>query len=309
MSRVILLGPQALKPTLGAVVDEIDAGGPVAVITAGWQEWESELGGVRDQLGDAIVPLRLYERAEAVWRQDPGLRDAHRAMQSDLRQIRQLYSRQLDRAAEAWMELLVAGGAERIVGPERAAALGAIQRLDAHHLDRIRSIQADFRAAMKLAERPSVVRFRDEIRAELESCPVVVVEGGHAAVIHNRITLFDLVDDLRERTVIGCAGGAMVLCERVALYNDSPAIGRGNAEIGLPGFGLVPGVVAVPDAAARLRIDDPRRMRRLALRMAPARCAVLDPGDRIDWDGVSLRARGSRVVDEEGRLMPWSEAA
>lgn len=309
MSHVVLLGPQATRPTLGEVVDDLGVAGSIAVITAGWQEWESELDGVRGQLGDRIVPLRLYERADAAWRDDPELRDAHRAMQADLRQIRELYSRQLDRAADAWMELLDATGPERLIGPERDNALDAIQRLDAHHLDRIQAIQADFRETARPLDRPSVALRRDQIRSDLAGCSTVVIEGGHAAVIYNRITLFDLVDDLRGKTVIGCAAGAMVLCDRIALYNDSPAIGRGNAEIGLPGFGLVPDLVALPDATARLRLDALRRMRRLALRLAPARCAVLDPGDRLDWDGTVFRSEGSRVVHTDGRLEAWPEAA
>ncbi|MDX1495022.1 MAG: hypothetical protein R3253_13220, partial [Longimicrobiales bacterium] len=240
---------------------------------------------------------------------DPALRETHRSMQSSLRQIRQLYARQLDHAAEAWMELLEAKGAEEIVGPERDNALEAIQRLDAHHLDRIREVQEDFRARMKPRERPPVAHARSEILRELADCSAVVVEGGHAAVLHNRIALFDLVDALRERTVLACAAGAMILCDRVVLYNDSPAIGRGNAEVGLPGFGLVPGVVALPDATARLRLGDGARMRRLALRLEPARCVLLDAGDRLDWDGETFTDRGGRGVRRDGTLTPWETAA
>ncbi|NNF14156.1 MAG: hypothetical protein HKN72_13080 [Gemmatimonadetes bacterium] len=310
MSRVVLLGPWSEALPLGALVAELELEGHIAVITAGWQEWESDLDGMRSQLGDRIVPLRLYERAEAIWQEDPELREAHRSMQSDLRRIRELYSRQLDRAAEAWMELLDMEGPERLIGPERTAALDAIHRLDAHHLERIREVQAEYGERMRPAERPAVHRRREEVRSELAGCSAVVIEGGHAAVIHNRIGLFDLIDDLEGRTVIGRAAGAMVLCDRVVLYNDSPAIGRGNAEIGLPGFGLVPGLVAISDPSTRLRLNDVPRMRRLALRMAPARCALLDPGDRLDWDGSTLTGHGSsRVVKIDGKLEPWAEAA
>lgn len=307
--KVVLLGPQAPQPTLGEVVHEIEPDGPIAVITAGWQEWESDLAGLRAQLGEGIVPLRLYERAEEAWQEDPPLREAHARMQRDLRAIRRLYGRQLERAAEAWMELLDADGPARIVEPERNASLEAIQRLDAHHLDRIREVQAEFRQSMKPAERPAVARARADILGEMQGATLVVIEGGHAAVLHNRIALFDLVDELRARTVIGCAAGAMILCGRIALYNDSPAIGRGHAEVGHPGFGLVPGVVALSDARIRLRLDDARRMRRLALRLAPDRCVLLDPGDRLDWDGTVFSGVGSRLVQPDGHLAPWGRAA
>ena len=307
--RVVLLGPQASRPTLGSVVTSLGHRGPVATITAGWQEWESDIGGLKSQLGDRIVPLPLYALAERIWEKDAELRNAHHARQGDLRDLRDLYARQLDHAAEAWMELLTMDGPERLLGPEREAALDAIHRLDAHHLQRIDEIQADFRSRMRPLERKGVAFARNEILRLLEKTELVVIEGGHAAVLFNRITLFELVDALRDRTVIGCAAGAMILCERVVLYNDSPAIGRGNSEVGLPGFGLVPGVVAVPDATQRLRLDDPERMSRLAGRVAPARCVLLDPGARLDWDGTSLTGVESVRVELDGRLTPLERAA
>jgi len=307
--KVVLLGPQAPQPIVGAVVEELVGRAPVAVITAGWQEWESDLAGLYSQLGDRMVSLRLYERAEAIWARDTDLREEHRRAQRDLRAIRERYAGQLERAAEAWMELLRDDGPEHIVQPERDAALAAIQRLDAHHVRRIEEVKADFRERTKLTRRPAVVRARDAVLRDLEGTEAVVIEGGHAAVLHNRITLFDLVDELRQRIVVGCAAGAMVVCSRVVLYNDSPAIGRGNAEVGLPGLGLIQGVVALPDAAHRLRIDDVRRMRRLALRLAPDRCALLDAGDRLDFLGDVPSGRGSRLIHPDGTLSPWVAAA
>lgn len=307
--RVVLLGPQAAEPTLGAVVHELGHSGPVAAITAGWQEWEGDLAGLRSQLGDRVVPVPLYALAERIWERDPELRQAHHTMQDELRELRGLYSKQLEHAAAAWMELLTTDGPDRLLVPERAAALDAIHRLDAHHLRRIDEIQADFRDRMKPLEREGVARARKEIHRILAATQLVVVEGGHAAVLFNRIALFDLVPALRERTVVGCAAGAMVLCEQVVLYNDSPAIGRGNSEVGLPGFGLVPGVVAIPDATRRLRLDDAARMSRLALRVSPARCVLLDPGARVTWDGRTLSGTNSVRVEDDGRLVPVGRAA
>jgi hypothetical protein len=306
---VVLLGPQAVQPTLRSVVNEMGYRGPIAAVTAGWQEWESDLAGLRSQLGPRVVPLPVYALAERIWSEDHELRDAHHRMQDDLREIRGLYARQLDRAAEAWMDLLTTKGPDRIVVPERTAALDAIHRLDAHHLKRIEEVQADFRDRMKPLERDAVARARALLLRELDSTGLVVIEGGHAAVLFNRIALFDLMDSIAERTVIGCGAGAMILCDRVVLYNDSPAIGRGNSEVGLPGFGLVPNVVVLPDATKRLRLSDAERMSRLALRVEPARCVLLDPGARLVWDGATLEGIDSVLVDRDGRLIPLKQAA
>lgn len=307
--RVVLLGPQRPVSQLGDVVRELGVAGPVATITAGWQEWESEDAELRALLGRAMQPVHLYARAERAWAADSELREAHRRMQSDLRLVRSLYARQLERAGEAWIELLDTDGPERLLGPEREAALDAIRRLDAHHLRRIEEVQAEFRDRVRPLEREAVARERAEIVGELDEAKVVVIEGGHVAVLSNRIGLFELAPLFATKTLIGCSAGAMLLCERIVLFNDAPAIGRGHAEVGLPGLGVVRDLVVLPDAHRRLRLEDPARMRRLALRFAPARCALLDSGDRLDWDGRAVSGRGGRYVGDDGAVAPREWAA
>jgi hypothetical protein len=261
------------------------------------------------QLGGRGVPLHLYERAERVWARDPELQSEHRAMQNDLRALRGLYNRQLEPAAQAWVDLLDLERPERLIAPERAAALEAIQRLDAHLLSRIERARADFEARVGLLERPGVARERSELARLLRGAAAVVVEGGHVAVILNRIALFGLAELMADKVLIGCAGGAMALCRRVVLYNDAPAIGKGHSEVALPGLGFAPGVVALPSASDRLRTGDPARMRRLALRLAPDRCVLLDEGARLSWDGDSWTGRSARGVLDDGTVREWGRAA
>jgi len=309
MSHVVLLGPQFHHPTVGATLRELDIVGPVATITAGWQEWESEDAALNRQLGGTSVPLRLYQRSERVWEADPELRAAHRSMQDDLRALHGLYARQLEPAAQTWVDLLDADGPDHLLQPERDAALQAIQRLDAHLLQRIGEVRADFEEQTHVRERPAIAREREEISEALARVQTVVVEGGHVAALLNRILLFDVADMLTGKNLLGCAGGAMLLCRRVILYNDDPAIGRGHSEVALPGLGFGPGIVALPDAAVRLRLDDPRRMRRLALRLAPDRCALLDPGARLHWDGREWTGLGALGVGSDGSVAAWERAA
>lgn len=311
MSRreVVLLGPQFHEPTVGIVLDDLNVTGPVATITAGWQEWENEDGALMRQLGGHGVRLSLYARAERVWESDPELRAAHRKMGSELRTLRHLYNRQLEPAAAAWVELLETDGPEHLIQPERDAALRAIQTLDEHLLQRIDDLRADFDERLRPLERPAVVRERREIAEILSRAGTVVVEGGHVAVLMNRIMLFGIPEMLGDKTLIGCAGGAMVLCSRIVLYNDQPAVGKGHSEVALRGLGLAPGVIAIPDAAQRLRTDDPDRMMKLALRVAPDRCALLDPGARLYWNGESWGGLLARRVLDDGSLLDWEVAA
>jgi len=306
---VVLLGPQFHQPTVGTVLDDLALTGPVATITAGWQEWENEDAALMRQLGGHGVRLSLYARAERVWEADPELRAAHRKMGSELRTLRHLYNRQLEPAAAAWVELLETEGPDHLIQPERDAALRAIQTLDEHLLGRIDEMRTDFEERLRPLERPAIARERREISEILARVGAVVVEGGHVAVLLNRLALFGIPEMLGEKTLIGCAGGAMALCSRVVLYNDQPAIGKGHSEVALRGMGAAPGVIAIPDASQRLRTDDADRMKKLALRLAPDRCALLDAGARLYWNGEHWDGLLARRVLEDGTILEWEEAA
>ena len=57
-SRVVLLGPQRTQPTLNQAVASVRAHGPLATITAGWEEREGEDQEMRDHLGGRTINLR-----------------------------------------------------------------------------------------------------------------------------------------------------------------------------------------------------------------------------------------------------------
>ena len=309
MTKVVLLGSQTERQTVGETVVELGLEGPIATITAGWQEWESDDGALDRQLGGRSVNLGLHAKAEHLWSEDGELRAAHRTLQSRLRRIRQLYNRRLAHHANDWMELLADPGPADLLDPERAQALDEIRALDAHHLGRIRDEWSRFEANANPSRRPGVARARDQIRARLDSCEAVVVEGGHVAVLHNRMRLFGLADLIADKTVIACAGGAMALSERVVLFHDSPPWGPGHTEVALPGLGLHRGLVVLPHAHARLRLDDPQRVSRLATRFAPARCVALEAGTRLDWDGRHWLPRGVEALHPDGGVRSWETAA
>ena len=75
------------------------------MVTAGWLEWEEEDARLRDSLGPGAFNLRLYGRAEQVWRDDPELARAHRKLQEDVRAVRRAYNVRLARTMDAWIDL------------------------------------------------------------------------------------------------------------------------------------------------------------------------------------------------------------
>jgi hypothetical protein len=309
MSRMVLLGSQRQQRTIGGTVADLGLVGRIATITAGWQEWESDDALLREQLGGRALNLRLYARAETVWAADPELRSGHRALHDTLRQLRRLYNRRLAHLADDWIELLSERGSAKLLEPERAQALATIQALDRHHLDRIAELRAQFDEEFRPHERTAVVHEREGILRDLDECDAVVVEGGHVAVLSNRLLLFGLREALADRTILGCSGGAMVLGERIVLFHDSPPSGPGHTEVALPGLGLHRGLVPFPHARTRLRLDAPDRVSRLAERFAPARCVVLRPGTRLDFaEGVWTPVDVERMEDG-GQVRRWETAA
>ena len=97
------------------------------------------------------------------------------------------------------------------------------------------------------------------------------------------LRLFDVTAVLPNR-VVAWSAGAMTLTERIVLFHDFAAQGPAPSEVLDTGLGVVTGIVALPHARRRLRVDDPLRMSVLERRFAPATCLRLDEGARADVD-------------------------
>ena len=305
--RVILLGPQGDEPDVGRVVSDVAPDAKVAVVSAGWREWEEEERPVARAFPES-VNLTLWARAERVWAEDPELAEGHRAMQRRVRALRLAYNVRLARAMEAWMELLDADGDSAVLEPERADALESVRALDRRHAQRLKAFRRTFEEDYDPWNRGQVARERAALADALDGIGVVVVDGGHVPSLLNRLRLFGLSDLLGERILVACSGGAMAWTERVVLFHDSPPWGPGHAELGEVGLGLIRGVVALPHGSTRLRLDDRARVRRFALRFAPDAAVVLDPGTRLEWRGEWLPGRSRRLV-ASGDVQEWQGAA
>jgi hypothetical protein len=281
----------------------------VALVTAGWQEWEEDDLRLREIVGGAVVNLELYRRAETVWQHDPELAAAHSALQDRVRLLRRAYNTRLRHRMAEWIDLEAMDGDGWVLDGERAAALDDVRALDRHHFERIASLRAEFEHALRPGDRDIVARERHAIRGLLDGIGVVVVVGGHVPSLLNRLRLFDLGAALQGRHVVGVSGGAMALADRVVLFHDSPPWGPGHAEVGEVGLGLVGGVVPLPDGSRRLRTDDPGRVGRMARRFAPDVCLLLDVGSRAEWDGERWHGADGRRLGDAGAVEPWRVVA
>lgn len=298
-----LLGPQRFEPTVAAVLAELGAHGPAAVVTAGWQDREPEYGELRDHLGRPVEVLNLYGRAEDVYRRDPDLFSAMRARQDRLRDLQAIYRRRLDAVLGSARDLLAREGDPEILDPERADALDAVRRLDAHHLARVEEVHREFAHAWRPWDREAVAGHRDQIADRLRRVSALLVAGGHVAVLLNRLRLFGVLDLARDLPVVAWSAGAMVLTERILLFHDSPPQGAGSAEMLDVGLGRCDGIVVLPHASTRLRLDDPVRVSTLARRVSPSIAVALDPGSRIDAENGRWRpAPGTRALLPSGEV-------
>ncbi|MEM9293713.1 MAG: Type 1 glutamine amidotransferase-like domain-containing protein [Acidobacteriota bacterium] len=293
-TSVTLLGPQRLQPIIVDALRRLEIDGPIATVTAGWQEREEEVDELREHVGREVVNLRLHARADAAFEAHPELFNALRRRQNRLKDLQRLYRRRLHPLLESTRQLLRLPDPGALIDPERQDALELVRHLDGHHCRRIAEIHdrhdALWRARTEAALKPD----REELASILEGAAAVTIAGGHVAVLLNRLRLFGLPELLVGKPVIAWSAGAMACAEHIVLFHDRPPQGAGNAEILDRGLGLVPGVLPLPHASSRLQLDDPVRVGLFARRFAPMAALTLDQGDSVDcWPTASLNASGN----------------
>ncbi len=299
---IVLCGPQHADPSVPRVLKELGVKGPVAIVTAGWQEREGEPGTIAD-VGFPTVELALHKRADDVFAKDPELATAYKARQTTLKLMQDAYRIRLNHAAEAARAIGVLGGGAQLISEETVASSEMIRHIDRDHLDRCQMLHVAFHAQWHPAQRPAVVRHAAELRALFDGVDALVIAGGHVAVLLNRLRLFDVVPLAGARPIVAWSAGAMALTERIVLFHDDPPHGQGVSEILDAGLGLARGLVALPDARFRLHLGDKDRVSQLAQRYAPARCVTLDHGAQL-WleSGVLVRAREAQQLLPTGAV-------
>ena len=303
LPHVVLLGPQRLEPTVVEAVDDLGVTGPIALVTAGWEEREAEDQELGEHLRGRCVNLRLFARAEELFLRDADLLAEMMHRNDRMRALQELYRLRLGHALASARELLARGADSDLLLLEQAEAIAAVRELDRRHQAHLAELHAEFEEHMRMDEREDVAWHREEIRRTLADCELLCVAGGHVQRLLNRLRLFDVLTAHRGRPVIAWSGGAMVLGPRVVLFHDSPPQGAGDPEVLELGVGLYSGVVPLPHAKKRLRLDDPTRVGLFARRFAPDRCVAFDGRTRADWDGERWTIHeGTRSLLEDGRV-------
>ena len=278
--RIVLLGPQR-RPTLEGWPGRCrPARGPVATITAGWQEREpddAELDALLD--GPRGQPGACTGRWLDVLDRDPEYAAPERAeLAAALAELQELYLLRLDYALRAVCAVqrrpaaAAGAGASRARTP-RPRPASSTRRTCA----RVTAARGDvLRAAGGPHERPVIAEHRAEVSAGAGGCGGVGGRGrarrgagrGPAPVRRRR----------RRRPAgdrsIAWSAGAMALTDRVVLFHDRRRDGPGHAEVSDSGLSLAPRRGAAAARAAPAALDDTPRMADLApaVRARPGAC-------------------------------------
>lgn len=298
-----LLGPQRLHPTVHHVVKELGLDGPIALVTAGWQEREDQDAELHQLLDRRTINLNLYHRGEQVFAADKEYAKLHRARQDKLRQRQDYYRLRLNHSIDAALDIARLSAGSEFEADEAHLSIENIRRLDLDHLAHCRATREEFEHRVKPLERTAIAKHRTELAKLLASSSIFAVAGGHVAVLLNRLRMFGLAELLGEQLLLAWSGGAMVTGERVVLFHENPPQGVGISELMDEGLGLHHGVVPLPNPRLRLKLEDPVRVGWLALRNEPSRCIAFDNGESARFDGARwFGASGTHWLRGDGTV-------
>ncbi|HYB48448.1 MAG TPA: hypothetical protein VED20_14030 [Streptosporangiaceae bacterium] len=311
--RVILLGPQR-RPTVDGVVrsmtraGSLSPDGPIATITAGWQEREADDGELSTLLGGRDVNLALYRRWLDVQDRDPGYAAGERQLREVLAELQDIYLLRLDFGLQAVYAVQRHESDELLEGRLRGGALAeaitAVRELDTAHLRHVNTVRGEFLERLQPHDRPVIAEHRSAVAGILGDAPALVLAGGHVGVLADVLHVFNIAPALHPAAprwpVIAWSAGAMALTDRIVLFHDRSPQGPGHPEVYGSGLSVLRDVVLLPHARARMLLDDTPRMAVFARRFAPARCILLESGTRLDQGGNGGYPSGTRVLTEDG---------
>ncbi len=307
LRRLILLGPQPEYQSLSTVLERTGFDGPVGIVTAGWEEDEADDAPLTRLLPGNSVNLALFKRSEELFDADVELIAQLRLRQDELRHLRDVYRVRLDHVLTAarqtfgWRNSLVD------LNPERLSAIEMVRQLDRQYFVRTSQVCDRYEDQLDIKNRPLVAAHRRELEQILGDSDGLVISGGHAAIILNRLRLFGVLEMCAHLPIIAWSAGAMALADQIVFFHDSPPQGAGNAEVLRAGMSLFHNILPLPSARSRLNLDDAFSVALFASRFHTFSCTVFDEHTLLDRNEGEWTILGNaQQLDLEGRLVPMS---
>lgn len=301
---IVVLGPERPDPILPRVLDDLGVTGAVALISAGWRHDEARDEPLREAVRRPVHNLRIYAAFRHLERESPELVSAYTRKQEELRHLKEHYRTAIVPAMKACQALYL--GRKDPGCPWFQQAVANLREIDDIFLREVDRLHRRFDEETGPRWHPRVRGMVDTMREVLDRCDAVLIAGGHVGVLRNRLAFFGFDQWLQGRRLIAWSGGAMCISERVLLFHDHTNWGVGIAEYLDRGLGLLPGVVFLPHARARLDLEADDNVAILARRLAPRLALGLENGavlrgpDLVPTGrpGAALRLR------EDGRVVP-----
>ncbi|QGN58316.1 Type 1 glutamine amidotransferase-like domain-containing protein [Nostocoides sp. HKS02] len=305
--RTVLLGPQRFMTTAGTALRSLGVEGPVATINAGWEEREDVVDELDQVIGGEARHLRLHHRMFDVIEKDPAFASAAMTFRDRHDALLSLYRLRLQHALDGVYAV------QRRVREAQAAAYGAlddaievVRHVDNWYAGQLKTLYAELDAASPIDASGVIGWHRGEIAALLGESAAVVLTGGHVGTLLRALRLFaiEIPDEL---PVVAWSAGAMALTERVVLFHDFGPQGASEAEVFDRGLGRVKGLVVLPHARRRLRLDDRDRCAVMARRFTDQHCVLLDDGTALELDDAGGLPSGARILGIDGAIHDLSE--
>ncbi len=204
-----------------------------------------------------------------------------------------------------------------LVHADSVQAVAAMSGRDALHRALVRElvhdltdlVENDRRMMAALADEEAVVAARTGLRVDADwqqqqrvltdrilRADVVLLLGGDPDALLNSLRFFDLGPPLLETlrrgaTLISVSAGALVLCERMIIYdNYSPDPARREFRLYDRGLGLVGGLQILPHCMDRIHTDDTDNLAYLARRFSSQLCVGLNEESFLLVDPAVPRA-------------------
>lgn len=241
--------------------------------------------------------IQLFRRTlAAAKREDPGLTVAHLADQkghygTGSRLLRHVLSRELQQA------------------------LDTLEANDDHLVELLDEIEQRVFDAAGLAYDPAWRAAQERLERRILGANSIILFGGHLDLLLDALRFFRLRDALAEALrrgtqIVAMSAGAMVLCERVIVYNDLAATRR-DFQLYDRGLALVRDIQLFPHCTERIQTDDPDNLAYLARRFRHHVCVGLNQRSFLLFELDPRRATSFGkddaviVFDPEGRKLSY----
>ena len=144
MSVAVLLGP-AGPETVAGEFGRLGVDGPIALVTAGWEERERNDAELDRAVGGGTRNLGLFGRRLDILESDPEYAEEMRRVRTLLTSLREVYLVQL-RHALLGVEAVRQhdAGARRLSGVQLDEAIETIRALDERHAARLEAVLGEF---------------------------------------------------------------------------------------------------------------------------------------------------------------------